>query len=170
MDGALLAHPAVAEAVSFAAPDEKYGEVVAAAVVLTEEGKKQGDGVGEWQFREMVEAHAVVELSPLGAGFVFLVKHLSAPSFRFPTNLRRARPCLDSELLPIPSSPHSRQCSLPSLSDSATSLSPYTQHHHHHHPAEEDIKAFVGKRLSAFKASDVRQRPRQPTASPRRVC
>ncbi len=50
VDGALLAHPAVAEAVSFAAPDEKYGEVVAAAVVLTEEGKKQGDGVGEWQF------------------------------------------------------------------------------------------------------------------------
>ncbi|KAL4431652.1 hypothetical protein ABPG77_001494 [Micractinium sp. CCAP 211/92] len=47
VDGALLAHPAVAEAVSFAAPDEKYGEVVAAAVVLTEEGKKQGDGVEE---------------------------------------------------------------------------------------------------------------------------
>ncbi|PRW45703.1 2-hydroxyacyl- lyase isoform A [Chlorella sorokiniana] len=40
VDGALLAHPGVAEAVSFAAPDEKYGEVVAAAVVLNEEGKK----------------------------------------------------------------------------------------------------------------------------------
>ncbi len=26
VDGALLAHPGVAEAVSFAAPDEKYGE------------------------------------------------------------------------------------------------------------------------------------------------
>lgn len=47
VDGALLAHPAVAEAVSFAAPDEKYGEVVAAAVVLTEEGSKHADGVGE---------------------------------------------------------------------------------------------------------------------------
>ena len=34
MDGALLSHPGVAEAVSFSAPDEKYGEVVAAAVVL----------------------------------------------------------------------------------------------------------------------------------------
>lgn len=34
VDAALLAHPAVAEAVSFAAPDEKYGEEVMAAVVL----------------------------------------------------------------------------------------------------------------------------------------
>lgn len=34
VDGALLSHPAVAEAVSFGAPDEKYGEEVAAAVVL----------------------------------------------------------------------------------------------------------------------------------------
>lgn len=47
VDGALLAHPSVAEAVSFAAPDEKYGEVVAAAVVLTEEGKKQAGGIEE---------------------------------------------------------------------------------------------------------------------------
>ena len=35
VDSALLGHPLVAEAVSFAAPDEKYGEVVAAAVVLS---------------------------------------------------------------------------------------------------------------------------------------
>jgi len=34
VDGVLLAHPAVAEAVCFGAPDDKYGEVVAAAVVL----------------------------------------------------------------------------------------------------------------------------------------
>eukprot|EP00884_Botryococcus_braunii_P001865 jgi/Botrbrau1/1167/Bobra.0162s0055.1 len=34
VDGALLSHPAVAEAVSFGAPDEKYGEEVAAAIVL----------------------------------------------------------------------------------------------------------------------------------------
>ena len=34
VDAALLAHPSVGEAVSFGAPDEKYGEVVAAAVVL----------------------------------------------------------------------------------------------------------------------------------------
>ncbi|PSC68564.1 2-hydroxyacyl-lyase [Micractinium conductrix] len=45
VDGALLAHPGVAEAVSFAAPDEKYGEVVAAAVVLNKEGKKAGDAI-----------------------------------------------------------------------------------------------------------------------------
>ena len=34
VDSALLAHPLVTEAVSFGAPDEKYGECVAAAVVL----------------------------------------------------------------------------------------------------------------------------------------
>ncbi|GBG84849.1 hypothetical protein CBR_g39225 [Chara braunii] len=34
VDNALLSHPAVSEAVAFAAPDEKYGEVVNAAVVL----------------------------------------------------------------------------------------------------------------------------------------
>src|SRR5207253_1298638 len=34
VDAALLEHPAVAEAVAFAAPDAKYGEEVHAAVVL----------------------------------------------------------------------------------------------------------------------------------------
>lgn len=34
IDSALLSHPAVVEAVSFGAPNEKYGETVAAAVVL----------------------------------------------------------------------------------------------------------------------------------------
>lgn len=34
VDSALLAHPLVKEAVAFGAPDEKYGEIVAAAVVL----------------------------------------------------------------------------------------------------------------------------------------
>jgi acyl-CoA synthetase (AMP-forming)/AMP-acid ligase II len=43
----MLAHPGVAEAVSFAAPDEKYGEVVAAAVVLNEQGLSMGDAIGE---------------------------------------------------------------------------------------------------------------------------
>ena len=37
MDSALLGHPLVAEAVSFAAPSEKYGEIVAAAVVLSQQ-------------------------------------------------------------------------------------------------------------------------------------
>ena len=36
MDGVLLSHPKVAEAVAFAAPDEKFGEIVAAAVVPTQ--------------------------------------------------------------------------------------------------------------------------------------
>ncbi|ANB14077.1 Pcs60p [Sugiyamaella lignohabitans] len=34
LDGVMLEHPAVAEAVSFAAPDEMYGQVVNAAIVL----------------------------------------------------------------------------------------------------------------------------------------
>lgn len=40
MDATLLAHPLIGEAVSFAAPDEKYGEDVAAAVVLNVEGQR----------------------------------------------------------------------------------------------------------------------------------
>lgn len=47
VDSALLAHPWIGEAVSFAAPDEKYGEDVAAAVVLNPAGQtalaKQGN-------------------------------------------------------------------------------------------------------------------------------
>ena len=37
VDAALLEHPAVAEAVCFAAPDEMYGECVQAAVVLRDD-------------------------------------------------------------------------------------------------------------------------------------
>jgi acyl-CoA synthetase (AMP-forming)/AMP-acid ligase II len=37
IEAALLAHPAVSEAVAYAAPDERYGEQVAAAVVLKSE-------------------------------------------------------------------------------------------------------------------------------------
>lgn len=40
IDSCLMAHPDVAEAVSFAAPDELYGQVVACAVRLTPEGAK----------------------------------------------------------------------------------------------------------------------------------
>jgi len=40
VDATLLAHPLIREAVSFAAPDEKYGEDVAAAVVLNVEGQR----------------------------------------------------------------------------------------------------------------------------------
>ncbi len=42
VDAALLSHPSVAEAVSFGAPDEKYGEVVAAAVVLKPGAAREG--------------------------------------------------------------------------------------------------------------------------------
>ena len=43
----MLAHPGVTEAVCFAAPDAHYGEVVAAAVVLNDEGRAVGDAIGE---------------------------------------------------------------------------------------------------------------------------
>ena len=42
VDGVLLKHPAVAEAVCFAVPDEKYGEVVHAAVVLNGDTDQEG--------------------------------------------------------------------------------------------------------------------------------
>ncbi len=45
MDSALLGHPRVAEAVAFAAPDEKYGEIVAAAVVLTQPASGDADAI-----------------------------------------------------------------------------------------------------------------------------
>ena len=48
VDATLLAHPLVGEAVSFAAPDEKYGEEVAAAVVLkSPEGTQEVASKGE---------------------------------------------------------------------------------------------------------------------------
>ena len=57
VDGALLSHPGVAEAVSFGAPDEKYGEVVAAAVVPS----KQVDDVDA--FIADVKKHAGSKLA-----------------------------------------------------------------------------------------------------------
>jgi len=45
VDSALLGHPRVAEAVAFAAPDEKYGEIVAAAVVLTQPAGGDADAI-----------------------------------------------------------------------------------------------------------------------------
>lgn len=39
VDRVLLAHPAVGEAVAFGLPDEKYGEIVAAAIVLRSEAR-----------------------------------------------------------------------------------------------------------------------------------
>jgi acyl-coenzyme A synthetase/AMP-(fatty) acid ligase len=45
VDSALLGHPLVAEAVSFGAPSEKYGEIVAAAVVLSSAPKQDAAAV-----------------------------------------------------------------------------------------------------------------------------
>ena len=57
VDAALLSHPAVAEAVSFGAPDEKYGEVVAAAFVLS-----AGTQAGA-EIEASIKAHAATKLA-----------------------------------------------------------------------------------------------------------
>lgn len=48
VDAAMLAHPAVAEAVSFAMPHDTYGEVVAAAIVLKEGQQLDENGLKEF--------------------------------------------------------------------------------------------------------------------------
>ncbi|MEW5317020.1 MAG: hypothetical protein WDW38_008353 [Sanguina aurantia] len=58
VDSVLLSHPFVAEAVSFGAPDEKYGEVVAAAVVLTGNAPKDHQ-----QVIASIKAHCLVKLA-----------------------------------------------------------------------------------------------------------
>jgi oxalate---CoA ligase len=54
VDAAMLSHPAVAEAVSFSMPDDMYGEVVAAAIVL-KDGSSSGEGGGELDEKGMQE-------------------------------------------------------------------------------------------------------------------
>ena len=51
VDEALLDHPAVAQAVTFALPDEKLGEEVAAAIVL-----REGAAATEGELRDFVRA------------------------------------------------------------------------------------------------------------------
>ncbi|GAX79947.1 hypothetical protein CEUSTIGMA_g7386.t1 [Chlamydomonas eustigma] len=53
VDSILLSHPAVAEAVCFGVPDEKYGEVVAAAVVLRPDAPKVTDTDMEKSIKEL---------------------------------------------------------------------------------------------------------------------
>lgn len=57
VDGILLSHPKVAEAVAFAAPDEKFGEVVAAAIVPS------GDIGDKDAFIADVKKHAASKLA-----------------------------------------------------------------------------------------------------------
>ncbi|KAI8470710.1 MAG: hypothetical protein J3K34DRAFT_377006 [Monoraphidium minutum] len=81
VDAALLSHPWVAEAVSFGAPDAKYGEVVAAAVVLKEGWRSEfgaGDA-GEEAVAESVRAHCGASLSGFkvpGKGLLFVTETL----------------------------------------------------------------------------------------------
>ena len=47
MDDALLTHPDVREAVAFAAPDEKFGEIVAAVVVLNSKPADEAKAIAD---------------------------------------------------------------------------------------------------------------------------
>lgn len=59
LDAVLLQHPAVAEAVSFAIPDEKYGEEVAAAVVIKDSFKSSSDAA----LKESITEHCKASLA-----------------------------------------------------------------------------------------------------------
>ena len=59
VDGILLTHPAVAEACCFGAPDAKYGEVVAAVVVLRPEFTSQNSTVIE----EAIKKHCATKMA-----------------------------------------------------------------------------------------------------------
>lgn len=69
VDGALLSHPNVAEAVSFGAPDEKYGETVAAAIVPANEVDDVKGFVAD------VKKHAGNRLAKFKVGVVALLSH-----------------------------------------------------------------------------------------------
>jgi AMP-binding enzyme C-terminal domain len=82
VDGALLSHPAVAEAVSFGAPDEKYGEEVAAAVVLAKNAPPPSDAL-KADIRKHVASHlskfkvrACGSGLSLCAGWLLLLYHI----------------------------------------------------------------------------------------------
>lgn len=78
VDAALLSHPAVAEAVSFGAPDPKYGEVVAAAVVLRDGALSEAGGDAA-ALAEAIRAHCGKALSAFkvpGPGLLFIADAL----------------------------------------------------------------------------------------------
>lgn len=80
VDAALLSHAAVAEAVSFGAPDPKYGEVVAAAVVLREGALEAGaDDAKRAALAEEIRAHCARSLAAFkvpGQGLLFIADAL----------------------------------------------------------------------------------------------
>ena len=65
VDEALLAHPSIAQACTFAMPDGRLGETVAAAVVL-----KSGTGVSERELREFAAARMAAFKVPARVVFV----------------------------------------------------------------------------------------------------
>jgi acyl-coenzyme A synthetase/AMP-(fatty) acid ligase len=73
IDGILLSHPAVAEAVCFAVPDEMYGQEIHAALVV-----KQGQQVKEKELQEFVGKKAAKFKIPKK---VFLYRIVTDSSF-----------------------------------------------------------------------------------------
>ena len=67
VDSVLLSHPKVGEAVAFGAPDEKFGEIVAAAVVPS-------SGIGDKQaFISDLKKHAASKLAKFKVIFLACV-------------------------------------------------------------------------------------------------
>jgi acyl-coenzyme A synthetase/AMP-(fatty) acid ligase len=77
VDACLLSHHAVSEAVSFGAPDDKYGEAVVAAVVLKpgvsgvyEDGRESSSGIAT-----VLQEHCASHLAPFKvrcSGYLFV--------------------------------------------------------------------------------------------------
>lgn len=63
VDSALLGHPWVGEAVSFSAPDEKYGEIVAAAIVLNQAGQTALSEQGEEDIKKTIKYYCKDKLA-----------------------------------------------------------------------------------------------------------
>jgi acyl-coenzyme A synthetase/AMP-(fatty) acid ligase len=78
VDSALLSHPMVTEAVSFGAPDEKYGESVAAAVVLSKSVDDMDATIAD------IKKTAAAKLSKFKVSFSFTVLIRMASPERVP--------------------------------------------------------------------------------------
>lgn len=85
IDAALLSHPKLAEAVAFGMPDEKYGEVVHAAVVL-----KDGNTTGVSE--DELKNHCKSKLAPfkIPIKFHFLTKMPKTPTGKIQRRMVRA--------------------------------------------------------------------------------
>ena len=65
LDNALARHPAVAEVVSFAVPDELYGQDVGLAVVLRPDQRLTADDLRRWAGERLAKFKVPKKVSPI---------------------------------------------------------------------------------------------------------